>query len=231
MKKTLSLLSVLAIAGAMGTQAQAAERYVSGLAGISWMNDIKISDTYQPSDANMTINTDGGFTGVGAFGCDYGSTRAEIELGYQHNKVTGASGFPYNGESGEDEWSGSGSGSVNILSLMLNGAYDIPLGKGAELYAMAGIGGAQVTFKDISQEVVRAVSETADQTVVAWQVGAGVAIPVGDKVKLDLRYRYFATTDFEFDDVSMYAISENFNGNGRMHISSHSLMAGVRVAL
>ncbi|NTV99136.1 MAG: porin family protein [Chlorobiaceae bacterium] len=230
MKKSLSLLAVLAIAGAMSSQAQAADRYVSGLAGISWMNDINAVDTFQASDAVMTIATDGGFSAVGAFGCDYGSTRAELELGYQHNSLTGASGVYWVDTQGED-WASPAEGSVNILSLMVNGYYDIPLGKGAEVYAMAGVGGAQVTFKDVNIYASPYPPETADQTTLAWQVGAGVAIPVGDKVKLDLRYRYFATTDFEFDEYAMANVNENFYGEGRMHVSSHSLLAGIRVNL
>lgn len=232
MKKTLSLLAVLAVAGVAGSPVQAAERYVSGLAGISWMNDIEVADTYQDPgySGNMTINTDGGFTAVGAVGCDYGSTRAEIELGYQHNTAKSASGHDYDYPTGED-WASPATGSINVLSLMVNGFYDIPLGKGAELYAMGGVGGAHITFKDFSIAGTGYYPETANQTTFAWQVGAGVAIPVGDKVKLDLRYRYFATTDFEFDYETMYNVSENFYGNGRMNISSHSVLLGLRVAL
>jgi len=75
MKKTIALLVLLSVTGA-SSQAHAVERYISGLAGISWMNQIDITDTNLSSDTTMKLKTEGGFTGVAAVGCDYGSTRA-----------------------------------------------------------------------------------------------------------------------------------------------------------
>ncbi len=226
MKKTLSLLAVLALAGVVNAPAQASTRYVSAMAGISWMNDIEITDTEQPSDSFITLVTDGGFTAAGAVGCDYGTTRAELELGYQHNSIKSGSWVDYEESAGSGEFSGS----VNIMSLMANGFYDIDLGGGTELYAMAGVGVAQVSFKDMLWvEEGDEYTDSFDETTIAWQVGAGLAVPVGDNVKLDLRYRYFATTNVTPDDVA--ADFEVFSETGKFSISSHSVMLGMRVAL
>ncbi|NTW68331.1 MAG: porin family protein [Chlorobiaceae bacterium] len=65
---------------------------------------------------------------------------------------------------------------VRLVSLMGNGYYDIDLG-GVDLYGTAGVG----------------VAESGHQTDVAYQFGAGLAVPIGDKVMLDARYRYFTT--------------------------------------
>jgi opacity protein-like surface antigen len=227
MKKTLSLLALLALSGMACGTAQASERYISGLAGVSWMNDIEIVDTEQPSDAFLTLNTDGGFTATGALGCDYGTTRAELELGYQHNSIKSGSWYDVNEEEGG---SGAFSGSVNIMSLMANGFYDIDLGGGTELYAMAGVGVAQVSFKELLWvEEGDDYTDSFDETTLAWQVGAGLAVPVGDKVKLDLRYRYFATTDLTPDDVA--ADFEVFEETGKFNVSSHSVLLGMRITL
>ena len=83
MKKTLSLLAVLMVAGVAATPAQAATHYVSGFGGVSWMQNIKTSDTYTwaAPHSNYTSDTDlgSGLALTGAIGCDYGSYRFEAE--------------------------------------------------------------------------------------------------------------------------------------------------------
>jgi|WetSurMetagenome_2_1015567.scaffolds.fasta_scaffold191576_2 opacity protein-like surface antigen len=110
---------------------------------------------------------------------------------------------------------------------MLNGYYDISLGKGAELYLLGGVGGAQVTFREFG--FAEDDPQTGDQVALAWQAGAGLSFPVGNKVNLDLRYRYFATTPFSFDDHAVGNIYHRFNENGRLDISRHSVLLGLRV--
>ncbi|NTW63972.1 MAG: porin family protein [Chlorobiaceae bacterium] len=230
MKKSLSLLAVLAVLGFAGTPAQAADHYVSGMAGVSWMQDsaIGLFNVEEIFDTEVNLGYGSGLTLAGAIGCDYGSTRLEAEFGYQNADIKDISIGNISIPGGPTLTGGSVplEGDVNVLSLMANGFYDFDLG-GVELYAMAGVGVAQVNMEitDIANlkaslpSVVSPVAIDLTETTLAYQVGAGLAIPVSDGVMIDARYRYFATTDF------------NVIGVIDTNVSSHSAMLGLRVNL
>ncbi len=272
MKKTLLLLTFLAVAGMSGTPAQAANHYVSALAGVSWMQNSDVSYT---SDVAVGAdvwhnNFDSGVTGVAAIGCDYGTTRLEVEAGYQRNDFREL-GYPYADQATSDGWSGRSalSGKTSVYSLMGNAFYDIPLGSGVKLYGMAGIGVAQVNFEgnyavdtysgedtsgnpysdltEVSHDPSVVVSEPlhykSHATAFAYQLGAGITIPLSKGVVLDARYRYFATADFTLSGPVETTWAENGvpNDTGatystlypeyslNTHISSHSVLLGLRV--
>jgi opacity protein-like surface antigen len=196
MKKTLSLVAAFVVAGLWSAPAQAADQYVSAFGGISWMNE---------------ANLDSGITGTAAIGCDYGDTRLEAEMGYQSGSLETSA---YDNDFRRIAMDVADLDvDVNIYSLMANGYYDIDLG-GVDLYAMAGVGVAQVSI-DINDGWYK-----DDETTLAYQFGAGLAAPVGDGVMLDAKYRYFTTTDFD-----MFG----YGSNGA--ISSHSALLGLRVNL
>ena len=245
MKKTLSLLTVLMIAGVAATPVQAATHYVSGFGGVSWMQNMKLDEIYQAVSGNYSSNYDlgSGLALTGAIGYDYGSYRLEAEVGYQTNDVKSAvdsiDGIaqvsPYANPLGSSRYAMRGD--VSVLSLMGNGYYDFDLGQKVELYATAGVGVAQVSFHNVNNTgywVVNGESTfhennnpgfNGHETTFAWQVGAGIAAPIADNVKLDLRYRYFATTDFTL-------AGDNFAPalpTGNTNISSHSVLLGLRV--
>jgi len=241
MKKTLSLLALLAVTGLATTPAQAANHYVSGMGGVSRMNNMTPNESYQGAYGNSGSNFDlgTGLNVLGAVGCDYGNYRLEAEIGYQQNKL----------KSGLDDVDGvvqyyplEGSrydmrGDITALSLMGNGYYDVHLGGGVDFYVTAGVGVAQVSFKDTNftnsyDPVYNVLYDNPDpgyndhETTLAYQIGAGLAFPVADNVKLDLRYRYFATTDFTYsNDLSNSTVASGMNTN----IVSHSALLGLRV--
>jgi opacity protein-like surface antigen len=251
MKKTLSLLAVLAVAGVASAPAEAATRYVSGMAGISWFQDSDVTYTTDwtdryPGYGTTVLGFDSGLTATAAVGCDYGSTRVEAEIGYQKNDIDQLSGeedAPYFGE--------DFTGKTSVYSLMLNGYLDIPVGGDVELYAMAGVGAAQVNFEgdailpyyygedsgqgyNVDYDPVKYKSHA---TTFAYQLGAGIAIPLSKGVKLDARYRYFATTDFTFTGVDdTEPITDGYDWDTAWYtpqlntsISSHSVLVGLRV--
>ncbi len=238
MKKSLSLLAAFLVAGMWSAPVQAADHYVSGMAGISWFQDAEIQRVYHEEgdydNYKEEMGFDSGLTLAGAIGCDYGSTRLEAEIGYQKNDVDGfTSSWDGNGES---EYAVE-NGKATVLSLMANGYYDIDLG-GVELYAMAGVGVAQVNLQWDDYENVpydgRSDFDTnyeVNEVAFAYQLGAGLAIPVSDGVMIDARYRYFATTDFSFgddrDELGNYYPDQSYN----MNLSSHSALLGLRVNL
>ncbi len=218
MKKNLSLLAAFLVVGFCATPASAADHYVSGMAGISWMNDVELQDDHSSSAISQEYGMGSGLALAGAVGCDYGDYRLEAELGYQKNDVKDVTTIT----AGVAAPSIAMQGDVSILSLMANGYYDFDLG-GVELYATAGVGVAQVSFDGVGPDVAGAITSDVDETTLAYQIGAGLAAPIADNVKIDLRYRYFATTDFTLDDVSVW--SNGHNGN----VDSHSILLGLRV--
>ena len=236
MKKTLSIIALLAVAGLASTPAQAANRYISGLAGVSWFNDSDVESTNQPEGFKDTFTFDAGFTGVAALGCKNGNTRLEAEIGYQRNAIRSKVFYANfeNGEGGLYGYDYSGSGKASIYSLMGNAFYDIPVGRGVEVYGMAGVGAAQVNvnmtvtenyYDGGSVPYASSLYNTykAHETTFAYQFGAGVAVPISKGVKLDARYRYFAVTPFTIDTYQY--------GQLNVNASSSSVLLGLRVDL
>lgn len=171
MKKQLALLFTgLALAGFTAQPAVAADMYGSLNGGISWMDDMD-----NAPNAGDDLEMNGGYMVLGAIGCDYGNYRVEAEAGYQESDVDS-----YNAV--------ASGGDVKIFSLLANGYYDIDAG-GFEPYLTAGVGVANVNFNNV------AVTDP-NETTLAYQIGAGLAIPVADGVMLDARYRYFSTLEF-----------------------------------
>jgi opacity protein-like surface antigen len=218
MKKTLLLLSFLAVAGMASAPVQAANRYVSGMAGISWMQDMTGNLTYQNSETNEQVKVDlgSGLTLAAATGCDFGNYRLEAELGYQNNDINSL--IRTNGKESTRPYALKGD--LSVTSLMGNGYYDIDLG-GAELYGMAGVGVARVALHDAEIAGSPNPGYSFSETTLAWQIGTGLAVPVAKNVKMDLRYRYFATTDFTINEFGGY----------NTNVSSQSVLLGLRVAL
>ncbi|WP_287373910.1 outer membrane beta-barrel protein [Prosthecochloris sp.] len=217
MKKALSLLMVFLVAVMWSAPGFSADKYVSGSIGINWMSDADLEPDfdYDYDDYDLEAGFDSGITLLGAFGCDYGDYRLEGELGYQSGDVDS---LEFSGEDGEYD---DISGDVTILSLLVNGYYDIDLGGGFELSPTVGVGVAQVKADDV-ELYDNAPDWSVSEVTFAYQAGIGLGIPVSDGIMLDARYRYFGTTDFtvEFSDYQ-------FNTN----MESHSALLGLRVNL
>lgn len=197
-------------AGAFSAPAFAADHYVSGNVGMSWFGDSTVESPLADTELGK-YKFDSGLTVLGAVGCDYGSYRLEAEAGYQQNDldsiVSSVDGT---------ETTAAAAGDASVLSLMANGYYDIDLG-GVDLYATAGVGVAQVNLDDVRDEGdAEDTGVTLHENTLAYQLGAGLAIPIGSNVMLDARYRYFATTDFTML-------------NGNTSICSNNALLGLRI--
>jgi opacity protein-like surface antigen len=120
---------------------------------------------------------------------------------------------------------------MRAWSLMANAWYDFDLGLPITPYVGGGIGLAQVK---ISGDLGRFTSSGValqrlfekNDSVFAWQIGAGASMPIADHVKAFVDYRYFAA------DGAQLQLEPGFNG-GRIKadFNSHSLMVGLRFDL
>ncbi|TLU82244.1 MAG: porin family protein [Chlorobium sp.] len=156
---------------------------------------------------NSTVNNASGWatykTGYlinAAVGLKTDYARIEAEVGYHNNNL--------------DTWGPapaiSGS-SISMWTFMANGYIDYTI-KDLEIapYLMAGLGLAAVQGND--------TSTTKNDSVLAWQLGAGISFKASEKVSIDLGYRYFAAGDAKLD-------ADTFS------ISSHNIIAGIRYEL
>ncbi len=225
---------VFLVAVAFSATGYSADKYISGNIGISWISDYEsdesLDGSFNPTTRAYELGS--GLTLSAAFGCDYGDYRTEAEIGYQSGDVDT---FVQSIEDGQGPESNvrDFTGDVSILSIMGNGYYDIALGSDVELFLMAGAGFAQVSFNDVEpseDERGPYLALNATEVAFAYQIGAGLAIPVSDGVMLEAKYRYFATTDFTIsDDFGDFDQPEDTEWVG--NIESHSAMLGMRVML
>ncbi len=215
MKKVISLLAVFLVAVMWSAPGFSADKYVSGAVGMSWLSDTDAKLDYD-EDEGYEVDFDSGITLLGALGCDYGDYRAEGELGYQRGDLESYNVFCPKCTGSEQDISGD----VTILSLMMNGYYDISLGGGFELSPAVGVGVAQIKVDNVTTGERNGDSGSLSEVTFAYQAGIGLGIPVSDGIMLDARYRYFGTTDFTFE-----AGDYQFNA----HMKSHNGLLGLRV--
>jgi len=197
MKKIVVLTALLISCSAVGAMA-AQGPYLSLNAGITMPTDSDISE----GGESVEIKYDTGYAIGAALGFNFGAGRLEGELGYKA------------ADTDEVSVSGLGSasldGDLSVLSFMANGYLDFNVNPTVKPYLMAGIGMANVTFDSNDLDV------DDDDTVFAYQAGAGVGFALNDKITLDLSYRYMGTQDPEIEGVDV-------------EYGSHNILAGVRV--
>lgn len=161
----LPLLAVVVL-GAADARAQA-QLYAGGYGGLGIAHD---ADT----NTGQIMTMDLGF-GFGAFvgGRVTPNVRIEGEIGYRSNDLESLGG-------------GVVGGDVTSLAFMANAYYDIPVQSAVIPYVGAGVGMADVEMSGLRNDT---------DTVFAFQLMAGGAVPVSPNVALTAEYRLFATDD------------------------------------
>lgn len=226
MKKRLLFLLALTLTAFTSKSAQADHQYFSGMAGISWIPSIHINNTNSSFDYMDHYSLKPTAALSGAIGYNFGNYRLEGEIGYQKNNFKSVvfSGTDEHGAPFSDA-SYPMKGDVSVISLMANGYYDFKLGSNINIYAMAGAGGANVSFNNVAMASDNYVNNINAMSL-AYQVGVGVTKPITDHILLDLRYRYFKTSDMT---VNWDYKGNDFNNNTA--INTHSVLLGMRFEL
>jgi outer membrane immunogenic protein len=157
--------------------------YITANFGMSFLMD---SDFSEPG-ATGTLEYDPGFATSFAAGYNFGMFRVEGEIGYQFNDIDKGTV-----NSGRRSFSGSVSGGdMTAYSLMANGYFDFLNTTPFTPFIIAGLGVAKLEINDLG-------GYDFDDTVFAYQFGAGVGYAINHNFNIDLTYRYFATEDPEF---------------------------------
>ncbi len=185
----------------MAANAQAGQGwYVSGQGGASFLQDADLDD---PTGILLALDTEvsfeTGFNFAAATGYDWGAWRAEAEIAYAKNDI--------------DEFSilglgVDGGGDVSALSFMANGFYDFDLAPWT-VYIGGGAGIAKVSINDA--DVLGIPLADDDDTVFAYQVGAGAEYAFNPNASLVLGYRFFSTADPDFNDVTGIPFSSEYH--------------------
>lgn len=168
--RTLIIIAVVAITATGYAQDKKVKWYVGGALGYAGLMD---SDWTWGSDSG-TVSWDASIAYSLAVGAEFASisARAELELfGQNHD------------EDGEDP------AEVGLTAFMVNGYYDFQNESPVTPYLLAGVGFAQYRLKPNS-----AYSE-GSTGVGAFQIGGGIGYAVAEKWTIDLKYKYFMTSD------------------------------------
>lgn len=203
MKKNI-LLAVCCVAMlSVSTISYSAEGpYVSGNLGLAIPSDSDITDSTLPG-ITFDVESDMGLALGAAAGYDFGNNiRVEGEVAYQKNDLDKVS-LPLGIDVGL-------TGNISSLAFLLNGYYDFANDSAFTPFISAGLGVARVDANDLNVAGSNFPSTSADDTVFAYQVGAGVGYAVNKKVSIDVKYRYFATSDPDFDTTNAEYSSNNF---------------------
>lgn len=199
------------------------EMYFSGNFGVSLLSN---ADNEQ-AGVVLGAGYDPGFNAGIALGYDFGDFRAEGEVAYHSNDVdtitAGAVSVP-------------GDGTVSALSVMVNGYYDFSSRKTFRSsrsrkssrtrkswvvpYLGLGVGVANVDA-DIS---IPGFGGLVDDSaiVLAYQFMAGVGFDISSETTLTVGYRFFTTTNPQFDDLSGASFDSEYQ--------SHNINVGIRIA-
>ena len=159
--------------------------YISGQFGLAFLTDSDISGWSERG----TLEFDTGFATGFAGGYNFGMFRLEGEMEYQYNDIDKVSG------------GGDSDGYVTALSSLANGYFDFVNKTPFTPFITAGIGIARIEANDIGED--------GDDMVFAYQVGFGVAYAINKNMSIDLKYRYFATEDPNFNGVDAEFASHN----------------------
>ena len=171
--------------------------------GASWLEDAHVDSDVLGEDAELDFDT--GWIAGGALGYALGgetvAPRAEFDFSYRTQDIDSL-------ESDGD--SANASGDLSAVSGLANLWVDVPVGARLKPYAGGGLGAAHVMLDTDGVD--------DNDTVFAWQLGAGVAYQFTPRVEATADYRWFNTEDPSFED----------DGETELDYGTHNALLGLR---
>ncbi|MHB8056724.1 MAG: outer membrane protein [Desulfuromonadaceae bacterium] len=191
--------------------------YISGFFGTCVLGDADVSSyDYREEisfDDRAEFAPDVNIGGTAGF--DYGAVRLEGELSYKHGETATITDRANN-----EQFHGA-SGSLGALAMMFNTFFDLHNSSPVTPYLGGGVGFAVLHLSDTYvAEFDLPIYQEGDDSVFAYQIGAGIEIALKQRLSLDFGYRYFATTKANFDSYRDIASELKFK--------SHNLAIGLR---
>ena len=214
MQKTFQCLIVAAllILG-LNTSAQAAGYYIGFLGGGSFLPESKANDAL----GSTNFSFDGGFDGSISLGYDLGTAypkigrgRVELEFNKASNDLDEAEFI--------DNSSGA-SGSAERTSIMLNTIGEYTTQSGIIIYALLGLGWAEISLDNVSIMGELFVDDSNSQ--LAYQLGFGFGRRLSEHLTVDIGYRFYGTTSQDFTKEDGTRLDFEY--------ASHRVVAGLRL--
>lgn len=140
---------------------------------------------WEAASSETTVEYDAGYGGGGSIGFKLPyNFRVEGEFSYLHSDVDSVGGV-------------KNSNAVEVIAIMANLLYDIPLPNSVPVkpYVGAGIGSAFVEFEPAAGKT--------DDTPFAYQGIAGASIPVNANNDIFVSYRYLRTLEGNYDNAGV----------------------------
>ncbi|HOI15086.1 MAG TPA: outer membrane beta-barrel protein [Geobacteraceae bacterium] len=185
----LALLMVLAFASA----ALADGFYIGAAGGVNFIQDSTVRNPDVSSDS-LEASFDPGYLFDAVAGYRWQMLRFEGEFIYQKSDLDSISSpestFPRDGD-------------ATGIGGMANAWIDLATESIVTVYIGGGLGFMNVKLSNSTVSI--------NDSVFAWQVGAGVGFALTKKLSLDLGYRLLVTSDLEYNNGK----AEYFNGNIR----------------
>ncbi|MBV5326239.1 MAG: porin family protein [Chlorobium sp.] len=219
MKKLAIVLSCCVIT-ISATTASAAGVYVSGKLGFAVPPTLTASGADQWGTWSDDDSLDTGLAINGAIGYDFDTFRAEVEVGYQKNDFDSSDWTESDPEGTRTGTTKYADGNLTSTSIFANGYYDFKNSSPFVPFLGAGIGYTKVKLNDIKADAGDQ-GFSADDSVFAYQIMAGVSYIINKNVAIDLSYRYVDAANPSFaDDVDGSTTDFEF--------SSHNFLVGAR---
>lgn len=173
--------------------------YVSGHLGMAFMTDNKMSKGLiigeLTGETTWAMEFDPGYEFCVAGGYKWKMFRLEGEIGYQANDID-----TINACLGEICVADvSSSGNATTLSFLANAYLDFVNRTSFTPYITAGIGRAKNEINDLA--IVEIPIGDFEDTVWVYQLGTGVEYAINENFTIDLKYRYLAMADSEFEGM------------------------------
>lgn len=195
--------------------------YVSGFIGATVTRNTEVSSSQFSNGGlvpfNDQVEFDPGLNIGGTGGYDFGYMRLEGEMSYKYaemSNITTAEGVRFGNPDG---------GSIGVFAMMANAFVDLHNSGPITPYFGGGVGFANLylsgDFGDVTANGTFFYPED-DDTVFAYQAGAGLGIALNRRLTLDIGYRYFGTARATF--------SNGFD-SASLKYESHNAAVGVRV--
>jgi len=215
----LAILAVPAIGSAMPPRPGP---YVSGFLGVSLPIDMDVTSTqFAPVRTfNDRVEFDSSINFGGTGGFDFGFFRLEGELSYRNGEMSSIT------EKVSQIRFANVNGRVEASAVMFNAFFDLHNPSYITPYIGGGIGFASLhlseTFgTDTTTGIRTRLYASDDDSVVAYQVGAGLEIALTEMSSLDIGYRYFGTAKARFN--------RNTFTETELRLESHNASVGLRV--
>jgi opacity protein-like surface antigen len=224
----VGLIGVLGAAN--GATDAVAQFYVSGnFGGIFPENgetEIETPSGGAAGTAKVHAEYKTGFAATGAVGYGMGNGRLELEVSYRHAEVdrfSGSDSLTVGGVTKVFPASASDT-DLSALAFMANAWYDFETGTPWRPFAGAGFGGARVNMTVGAADTGFASDFDDSDIVFAFQVGLGIGYEITKRIRADLSYRYFTTSQ-----PSLQTTIAGTDVSARTEIDMHNLFAGLTV--